>query len=293
MSKTRRHVLVVLGLLAIVFFVCLGYAYFVEPSRLVINRYEMPVAGWDPGFDGFRAALISDVHAGSNNVTPEKLRLIVDSVNRENVDAVFLLGDYITDGTRSWMPPERMASGLAGMRARYGVYAVLGNHDQAEAPEDVIKALDGVGYKVLNGEVAEIRNKSGHSLRILGTKDHTTIGIWKVYSDENKKLLEGGIGNVIVLQHSPDIVETITGDLQISPDLKVLFAGHTHGGQVWLPIIGSPIVPSSYGQKYARGHIKDRGLDIFVTTGVGTSILPFRFMVPPEIAVVTIRSADR
>ena len=70
-----------------------------------------------------------------------------------------------------------------------------------------------------------------------------------------------------------------------------MIAGHTHGGQVWLPVLGRPIVPSSYGQKFAAGHVKDNGLDIFVTTGVGTSILPFRFMVPPEIAVLTIRSS--
>ena len=80
----------------------------------------------------------------------------------------------------------------------------------------------------------------------------------------------------------------ITGDLSISKDLKVMFAGHTHGGPVSLPIIGSPIVPSSYGQKYAAGHVRDGGIDLFVTTGIGTSILPFRFGVPPEIAVVTI-----
>jgi predicted MPP superfamily phosphohydrolase len=80
----------------------------------------------------------------------------------------------------------------------------------------------------------------------------------------------------------------ITGDLLISKDLKLMLAGHTHGGQVWLPIIGRPVVPSSYGQKYAAGHVKDNGLDMFVTTGIGESILPFRFMVPPEIAFLTI-----
>jgi len=84
----------------------------------------------------------------------------------------------------------------------------------------------------------------------------------------------------------------ITGDLLISRDLKLILAGHTHGGQVRLPIIGSPIVPSSYGQKYVAGHINDAGFDMFVTTGIGTSILPFRFMVPPEIAVVTIRAVS-
>ena len=80
----------------------------------------------------------------------------------------------------------------------------------------------------------------------------------------------------------------ITGDLLISPDLKLILAAHTHGGQVWLPVLGSPVVPSSYGQKYAYGHVRDAGVDMFVTTGIGTSILPFRFLVPPEIALITL-----
>ena len=69
-----------------------------------------------------------------------------------------------------------------------------------------------------------------------------------------------------------------------------MLAGHTHGGQVWFPVLGTPIVPSSYGQKYSYGHIREKDTDIFVTSGIGTSILPLRFMMPPEIAVLTINS---
>ncbi len=69
-----------------------------------------------------------------------------------------------------------------------------------------------------------------------------------------------------------------------------MLAGHTHGGQIRLPILGAPIIPSIYGQKYARGHILEKGVDLFVTTGIGTSGLPLRFGVPPEIAVLEIRS---
>jgi hypothetical protein len=71
-------------------------------------------------------------------------------------------------------------------------------------------------------------------------------------------------------------------------DLKLVLNGHTHGGQVWFPILGSPIVPSVYGQRYAFGHLKENSIDVFVTSGVGTSILPIRFLVPPEIAVLKI-----
>ena len=100
-----------------------------------------------------------------------------------------------------------------------------------------------------------------------------------------------GEGQLIVLQHSPDLLPVISGDLSISPDFKLMLSAHTHGGQVWFPIFGRPIVPSNYGQKYAYGHTRENGVDLFVTSGIGMSVLPVRFMVPPEIVVLTIRSA--
>ena len=274
--------------------VCLGYAYFIEPNRLVVNRYEIKVDGWNPAFDGFRVAVISDLHAGSGYVDEEKLKDIVAMTNAENVDAVFMLGDFVSiDRTnRSLrMEPTVLAKALQGIKARYGVFAVLGNHDQWSEPTVIQYDLEQVGYNVLNGEMAEIISPEGVKLRILGLPDHMTIGIWKNYSANAQRWTAPteGKGDLIVLQHSPDVLPVITGELAISRDTKIMFAGHTHGGQVWLPIVGAPVVPSMFGQKFTRGHVKDAGISVFTTSGVGTSILPFRFMVTPEIAVVTIR----
>ena len=273
-----------------------AYGYFIEPSRLVVNHYEMRVAGWNADFDGFRVAVVSDTHAGSNGADPEKLRLMVEKINEQTVDAVFLLGDYISrmpDGSGDLrVEPSEAVNAMSGLYAKHGVYVVLGNHDQAYAAAALTTEFERVGYRVLDGELAEVRLNSGAKLRILGLQDHSTIGIWKNYSGNAKKLLADseGTGDLIVLQHSPDIVPIITGELLISNDLKIMFAGHTHGGQVWLPIVGPPVTPSMFGQKFAAGHVRDSGIDVFVTTGIGTSILPFRFLVPPEIAVVTIRT---
>jgi predicted MPP superfamily phosphohydrolase len=144
---------------------------------------------------------------------------------------------------------------------------------------------------VLQNDVAIIE-RDGQRLRILGFKDHLKLApTWQKTSAEAKSLLAPtGEGDIIALEHSPDILPIITGDLSISPDLKLILASHTHGGQVWLPILGTPIVPSSYGQKYSYGHIRENDVDMFVTSGIGTSILPIRFMMPPEIVVLTIRS---
>ena len=274
---------------------CLSYAYFIEPDRLVVNRYEIKIDGWNPAFDGFRVALIGDIHAGSTYIDEEKLRKIVTMTNAENVDAIFLLGDYVSQNRadRSMrMDPEVLAYALQGLRARYGVFAVLGNHDEWSNPQAVVEALERVGYKVLNGELAEVNLSNGAKLRILGLPDHTTMGIWRNYSGNARRVTAPteGKGDLIVLQHSPDVIPAITGELAISNDIKIMFAAHTHGGQVRLPVIGAPVVPSMFGQKFTRGFVKDSGINIFVTSGIGTSILPLRFLVTPEIAVVTLRS---
>jgi predicted MPP superfamily phosphohydrolase len=83
---------------------------------------------------------------------------------------------------------------------------------------------------------------------------------------------------------------SVTGAGLVSPDFVLFLAGHTHGGQVRLPLIGAPIVPSAYRQKYAAGHVRDKDVDMFITTGIGTSLIPVRFGVTPEIAVLNIEA---
>jgi predicted MPP superfamily phosphohydrolase len=169
----------------------------------------------------------------------------------------------------------------------------MGNHDDWYSNGEVTMELRALGYTVLDDEVLSIETAGG-SFRILGLRDQLHIGNWRTYTDHLKQVIaaSGGSGPIIVLEHSPDVLPIITGDLSISPDLRLILAAHTHGGQVWLPLIGTPVVPSSYGQKYSYGHVQENGVDMFVTSGIGTSILPIRFMMPPEIAVLTIKSGD-
>ncbi len=299
MNRWPIRALIAIILLSAVVAGLMAYAYFIEPNRLVVREAELPIVGLDPAHDGLKIVMISDIHGGSNNVTFEKLRQVTALANEQDADLIVLLGDYIseTSGLRPAqdeslrMAVSDIADGLTGLHAKLGVFAVLGNHDGWFGDQRIAPELERAGIRVLQNEVAVVERK-GRPLRILGFKDHLQLSrTWLETSADAKKLLEPtGDGDIIVLEHSPDIFPVITGEMSISPKLKLVLAGHTHGGQIWLPLVGRPIVPSTFGQKYAYGHIRENDVDMFVTSGVGTSILPFRFMVPPEIAVVTLRS---
>ncbi len=272
-----------------------AYGYFIEPNRLVVRRSELKIKNWNPAFNNFRIALISDVHGGSNGVTAEKIRRVVQAANAENPDLIVLLGDYVSeelDHSKLKMPMAEVADNLNGLQAKHGVYAVLGNHDGWYGTEKVASELRRVGIKTLENEMALIERGDGEKIRLLGLKDHMQSTGWNNFVTEIRDVIVSNeqVGDIIVLEHSPDMLPVITEAMPDVHRLKLILNGHTHGGQVWFPILGALIVPSVYGQKFAQGHLVEQNVDVFVTAGIGTSVLPFRFLVPPEIAVLTVNA---
>jgi predicted MPP superfamily phosphohydrolase len=260
-----------------------GWSVLVVPDQLVVTTTTIVLPRWPRAQDGLRVIAISDVHAGSPYVDVLKLRALVALTNAQQPDLVALLGDYVIQGVAggTFIAPETTASELGALRARLGVYAVLGNHDHWLDGPRVKRAFMAAGIAVIDDEVRPVRTSQGE-LWLVGIHD-----IWTGWPDVRSLLRGVPTGPpTLALTHNPDIFPSLP------PGIDLLLAGHTHGGQVRLPLLGSLIVPSSYGQRYALGHVVESGRHLFVTPGVGTSIVPIRFRVPPEISLLILKSVS-
>ncbi len=251
----------------------------IEPGQVVLRETALPIARWPSELGPLRIAAISDVHTGAPHVTLGKVRDIVAMVNRARPDLVVLLGDYVIHGVVGgrFVEPEATAAALGDLRAPLGVYAVLGNHDWWYDGGRVIHALEGAGIRVLDDAAIPVA-VNGRPVWIAGVSDFLTRS---ANVDRALAPVPDGVP-VIVLTHSPDLFPDMPARVLLT------LAGHTHGGQVNLPFLGRLIVPSRYGSRYAIGHIHEGSRDLFVTPGIGTSIIPVRFRVPPEISLITV-----
>jgi len=278
MRFTKIKALVVV---LITVFLSLGcWAFIIEPNRLVVHQETISLPNWPASLDGYRVAVISDIHAGSPFIDVEKMRRIVSLTNDQKPDLIVLLGDFMV--TNRWfkrIDPEVIAQTLKDLHASGGVYSVLGNHDWWFDGTRVRSALESAGIKVLENDVTPVEMR-GRKVWLAGLADALTRP--QNVSGTLAKIPSGE--PAIVLMHVPDVFPSITNDVSLT------LAGHTHGGQVNLPLVGRLIVPSEFGQRYAAGLVIEHGKSLFVTTGIGTSILPIRFRVPPEIAVLTLKS---
>lgn len=279
MRKLWRVIRTITLAIALVCIALAVWAFLIEPNRLVVHYETVVVSSPNPNSRPLRIAAIGDIHAGSPFINVRKLKRIVELTNSQQPDLIVLLGDYMvpTNLYQTLIEPEITASVLKNLHAPLGVFAVLGNHDSWYDPARVSHALQAEGITVLENDVRELKIDN-RSVWLIGLTDAQT----------NRHDIRGTLAQVppgasmIVLEHHPDTF------LELPSSVKLMLAAHTHGGQVNLPIVGRLIVPSSYGQRFAAGIVREDGKTMFVTTGVGTSFLPVRFRVPPEIAVLTV-----
>jgi predicted MPP superfamily phosphohydrolase len=260
-----------------------GWAFWWEPASLSTERHDLSLPNWPSACSGLRVAVLADLHTGSPYNGLDKLEQIVSLTNAAEPDVVLLAGDFVIHGVLGgeFVEPRALAAVLAGLDAPGGVYAVMGNHDIRYGAGKVTAALQAVAIDVLENRSLSVESDSCE-FRVAGVSD------FKRGPYDVDKALSGIVANspVIVFTHNPDLFPLV-------PDWVALtVAGHTHGGQVYFPGLGRPVMPSDYGSRYALGHIQEQGRHLFVNTGTGTSILPARFFVPPVVSVLTLLSAE-
>ena len=258
------------------------WGYFIEPGRLVIRQQTIQIANWPNDLNGLKVAVLSDMHVDNWFITEKKVRSIVQQTNQLQPELIVILGDYMSGNgiVRQEVAPQVFAPILRELRASWGVYSVLGNHDWWYDGKKVRHELEQNNIKVLENEVLQI-NARNKSLWMVGLSD-----LWT-----RPQRIEETVGQIpqgdpiIALAHNPDVFP------KLPQHVPLLIAGHTHGGQVRFPFIGAVVESTRMGERYERGHLFENNHHLFVTTGIGTSIMPVRFGVTPEIVLLTLTSA--
>jgi predicted MPP superfamily phosphohydrolase len=252
------------------------YATQIEPAGIQVRRYTVAVEA--SALKGLRVAVISDLHAGAPHIDLAKIDKIVAMTNAERPDLILLTGDY---SVGRMVGAQRIrirdiAAHLKPLRARLGVYAVIGNHDRWRDPGRVFRSFPANGIPVLENRSVDVGR-----FWVTGIGDEHTHAADPVRA--LKRVPKGA--TALCFTHSPDTFAAL------SPVCGLTVAGHTHGGQVWLPLLGRPavVIASDFGQRYAIGVVQENGRTLFVSPGIGTSNLPIRLGVPPEISLLEIR----
>ena len=260
------------------------WGFLIEPGRLVVRHETIQIDNWPPALDGLRIAVLSDIHADEWFITDKKVRTIVQETNQLQPDMIVILGDYMSSNGRVThrVEPDVFGAILKDLHAPLGVYSVLGNHDWWYNGGKVRKALEQNGIKVLENEALRV-DVRGTSMWLVGLAD-----LWTRPQRITETITQVPVGEpLIALTHNPDIFP------RLPERVPLLLAGHTHGGQVRFPLIGTVVESSEFGDRYVRGHVVENNHHLFVTTGIGTSIVPVRFGVPPEIVLLTIKAPSR
>ena len=266
----------------------------VEPGfSLILKEWTVEHPGWPAASPSLRIGILTDIHAVEPWMSARRIGGIADQLNAQKPDVIVLLGDYV-NGLRTGcytreVPVAEWIAPLQTLRAPLGVYAILGNHDwwSHQAP-DIRGAFRKTGIALLENVALKVSRGRDH-FWIAGLKDQLAEpnrNIWDL--DATLRHITDH-APVLLLAHEPDIFERVPASVTLT------LSGHTHGGQIFIPFVGRPAFFSDNARyaKYVYGHFEIDGRHMIVSSGLGVSNIPIRFMVPPEIAIVTLRHSER
>ncbi len=281
MKLLLKRIAAVFGATTLILALVAVYSFYIEPAQLIVHEEDLKIPNWSAKLDGFKIVAVSDIHGGAKFITEGKISEIVRLANEQNPDLIVLLGDYVSQksGKNSdlKMPSATIAENLKGLRAKYGVYGVIGNHDWWYDEAKVRADFEAAGIKILENETAAIE-VDGETVNLWGIEDN-----WK-----NRRVPTGAFDkipvkeNILALTHNPDSL------LKAPNQIALMLSGHTHGGQFKFPFYGALALVND--KRFMEGFCTVDGKHVFVTTGVGTSGPAVRFRVPPEIAVLKLHA---
>lgn len=271
-----------------------------SPWQLRVSRHDIRIRDLPAQLDGLRLVQLSDTHYGPH-VLPEFIQRAIDDAIALEPDLFLLTGDYVTQSARFIAPAAEQlrAIGEAAHPTRPPL-GVLGNHDwDADGPacraalmDAGIRMIDNTRVFLDAASRAIVDEPTAECLCIAGVGD-----LWRDRIDAHHAFL--GVAQStprLLLSHQPDVAEFadltgIVGGVQRGAGKRVdlMISGHLHGGQVKLPLVGAPVVPSRFGQKYLEGIVHGPSFPVLISRGVGMSVLPVRWGAPPEIVEITLR----
>lgn len=268
------------GALAVGAMGVIGDGVFFEPRRIVVAKKTVSINSLPDIFDGFKICQITDVHHGPF-VGLKFIERVVETANSLRPDLIVLTGDYIDRSNKYAVPAVNC---LIKLKSPHGVLAVLGNHDHWESAELIRDVFSKYNIPVITNShrFIEIKNKA---ICVAGVGDLL----------EDKPDLKSAINGVppdiarILLSHNPDYAEVMPKDERVD----LVLAGHTHGGQIRMPLLSiAPVTMSNYGQKYAGGLVKLANTQVYVSRGIGVVGFPVRFNCPPEITLISLTKTE-
>ena len=252
----------------------------IEPGRLIVRPATLASRLWPRTMAPVRIAVISDLHVGAPHVNLAKVEEIVRKVNRLQADLVVLLGDFVVRNVLfgEFVAPPPIMRRLGRLEARLGVLAVLGNHDWWHDGMAIRQGLEEAGISVLENQATGIESGDGR-FWVGGLADRTT----------RVPDIAGTLGGI----PEDEPVTMLSHDPAVFPDIpeRVLLtlAGHTHGGQVRIGGFSAPVHCDGHIYEHLHGWAREGSKVMFVTAGIGTSVVPMRLDVPPEVALITVR----
>ncbi|QDP40028.1 metallophosphoesterase [Radiobacillus deserti] len=256
------------------------YAHEIEPKMLKIHSEPLRSSKIPNSFNGFKIVQFSDTHVGFH-FSLEQLKQLVKEINKLEPDLVVFTGDLV-DKPHTFEWNQSIITTLQAISSKHGKYWIYGNHDHGGYGTEIVKeTMEAAGFVTLQNSHTLITNGQGDTIALSGLDD---VMLGKPNIEQALQGIDKTLYSILLV-HEPDFA-----DISKNYEVDVQLSGHSHGGQIQIPLIGYLYTPA-YAEKYVEGKysLDTKSMDLFVSRGIGTTRVPYRFLCKPEITVFSLR----